>query len=85
MDFEARRRVARRERIMELGERASGEADDAHHAVREAGFGHARARRHRADAFGLIAKHKAQRVRIMDRDIEDHTTACSRIFDAPAL
>ncbi len=75
MDFEAGRRVARGERVMELREHAAGETDDAHHAVFEACFAHARARHHRGDAFGLVAEHEAQRVRVMDGDVEDHAAA----------
>ena len=70
---------------MELRKRATGEANDAHHAIFEACFAHTCARHHRADAFRLIAKHKAQRVRVMDRDIEDYAAAGSGRLDPPAL
>ena len=85
MDLEAGRRVAGGEGIVELRERAVGEAHNAHHAVLQPIMGHAATRGHRIDRDRLGVEHEAQRVGVVDGDVEDDAAAGLGLVDAPAL
>ena len=84
VDLEARARVLDRKGIVELREQAAAKAHRAHHRILHL-FAQPlplRNRRHRVD---LIVEHKAQRIRIVDGDVQDDAAARTGRFDAPGL
>ncbi len=85
MHLEAGRRISGGEGVVELGEHAAREADDAHGAVLEPLAPHAAVRGHGDDGFRLVVEHEAQRVGVMDGDVENDAAAGVRLLDPPAL
>ena len=85
MDLEAGAGVADRERLVDLGQGALAEADHGHRTVLEAGTGEPGALLQRHDLHRLVVEDEAERVRIVDGDVEHDAAAGLGLVDPPAL
>src|SRR4051794_15950885 len=85
VDLEAVTGEADRERLVELGQEAGAEADHRHRAVLEPALGKARALLESHHLDRLVIEHEAERVRVVDRDVEHDAAARLGPVDAPAL
>ena len=65
----------RREGVVELGQQPGAEAQHGHDAVLEPARGHAGALAHGHGLDRVVAEHEAQRVGVVDGDVEDHAAA----------
>ena len=85
MHLEAGRRVFGGEAVVELRQHAAREADDAHGAVLEPFAAHAAVRGHGDHGLGLVVEDEAQRVGVVNRDVENDSAARVRAVEPPAL
>lgn len=85
MDLQAGIGVSRDKRIVDLGQSAACESHHAHHGIFQSRLRHALRRGHRHDRLDLVAEHKAQRVRIMHRDVENDAATRLRAIYPPPL
>ena len=85
MHLKAGRRIFGGEAIVELGQHAVREADDAHDAVLEPLAAHAAMRGHGDNRFRLVVEDESKRVGVVNGDVENDSAARVGAVEPPAL